>query len=295
MATSVAGAPVEAHLALWHGVNVPLILSVVTVVLGVFAYLRRDDARDRLARAESGVPSCESGYDRALAGLDSGAAWLTRRIQTGLLTDYMRVSVVVLAAMLGMALALGGDVGGLDFSATPPLLLAAAGLIIVATLVLPFTDRRLLMITALGIVGVGVALLFAIFGAIDVAITQLMVETLVVVILAVALLKLPRVELRRDPATRRRLRQNALAATALGATMALALIAAVSAPLDRSVTEFYEKASATLAYGRNIVNVILVDFRALDTMGEIAVIAVAGLAALALLAVRVRPLEDRDE
>ncbi len=297
MAASVTGGPLEVHLYLWHGVNAALILSLITFALGVFLYIRRDALRARLTRVDEAgrAPSCETGYDRALAGLGAGAGRLTGVIQTGLLTHYLRVSVVVLAGMLGLALALGGGFGPLIFEGPPPMLLAAAALIAAGTIVLPFTERRLLMITALGIVGVGVALIFAIFGAIDVAITQLMVETLVVVIFAVALLKLPRVQIARTPAARRVALWNAGAAAALGLGVTLSLLAVVSRPLDLSVTQFYEVASATLAYGRNIVNVILVDFRALDTMGEIGVVAVAGLAALALLAAKVRPLEDRDE
>ncbi|MGF1659183.1 MAG: hydrogen gas-evolving membrane-bound hydrogenase subunit E [Rubrimonas sp.] len=296
-AASVMGAPVEVHLYLWHGLNLPLMLSLATFALGIWLYLKRETLRARLTAFDAAgrAPSCETGYDRAVAGLLGGGARLTRAVQTGLLTDYFRVGVIVLAAMLGAALVLGGGAPIPTPEGSPPMLLAASALIAVATLTLPFTERRLLMITALGIVGVGVALLFAIFSAIDVAITQLMVETLVVVILAVALLKLPRVEFRTTAAARRRNRVNAAAAAALGLTVTLALAAAVSQPLDKSVTAYFENASATLAYGRNIVNVILVDFRALDTMGEIAVVAIAGLAALALLAARVRPLEDRDE
>jgi multicomponent Na+:H+ antiporter subunit A len=98
----------------------------------------------------------------------------------------------------------------------------------------------------------------------------------------VALLKLPRIVVQPMP-LRRRL-ANLAVSGAMGLAFALGLAAAVEGELDLSVTAYYEKVSAGVAFGRNIVNVILVDFRALDTMGEIAVIAVAGLAALALLA-----------
>jgi multicomponent Na+:H+ antiporter subunit A len=113
--------------------------------------------------------------------------------------------------------------------------------------------------------------------------TQLLVETLVVVIVAVALLKLPRLA----PLGALRIRWGHLGlSSVLGAGVTLALFAVLSTDLDRSVTGFFEEASMPEAFGRNIVNVILVDFRALDTLGEIAVVVIAALGALALLKVR---------
>jgi multicomponent Na+:H+ antiporter subunit A len=216
------------------------------------------------------------------------------RLQSGRASFYLRVGFATMSLM-----ALGGLMAGgrapLFASEPPPLIgIGAVVLMAVATVVLPFTTRRFLKITALGVVGVGVALTFALYGAIDVAITQLMVETLFVVIIAVAILKLPRITVSDTPEARRARRWNAAIAALFGAAFAGSVAAVLDGEIDRSVTEYYEQASATLAFGRNIVNVILVDFRALDTMGEIAVIAVAGVAAMALLATRVRPLEDRD-
>jgi multicomponent Na+:H+ antiporter subunit A len=170
-----------------------------------------------------------------------------------------------------------------------------AALIAVASAILPFTGKRLLLITALGVTGAGVSLIFALYGAIDVAITQLMVETLVVVIIAVALLKLPPITLRREAAARRRRAWNIGISTVLGVASTFAVLTVMQGDIDLKITKYFEETSATVAHGRNIVNVILVDFRALDTMGEIAVVAIAGLAALALLAVKTRPLKDIDE
>jgi multicomponent Na+:H+ antiporter subunit A len=107
------------------------------------------------------------------------------------------------------------------------------------------------------------------------------------------LLKLPRLTL--SAAARRARALNLAISAAMGAGVAGALATVMSAPLDERITDYYEKASGPVAHGYNIVNVILVDFRGVDTMGEIAVIATAGLAALALLAARAPALRDRDE
>ena len=313
MARSVAGHAIDPHLALFHGFNLPLLLSLATFALGFVLLGRLPALRARLIAVETNglMPSLrdaklpvvsalsglvarwrapgriarfEDGYDRALAAIETAGRVGSGTIQSGIMTRYLRTSFAVMAAMILGALALGGHWPSVTWTAPPPLFVLAAVLMAVASLVLPFTSRRLLKITALGVVGASVALVFAMFGAIDVAITQLMVETLVVVIIAVALLKLPRIIHQSGPSERQGRIGNIAVSVALGLAVSLALAAATEGDLDRSVTAYYEAASATQAYGRNIVNVILVDFRALDTMGEIAVIAIAGLAGLALLA-----------
>ena len=341
MATAIAGAEVEAHFAFWHGLTLPLGLSVATVALGVLLYLRLPAIREALTTVEEGRPRGGTAKDRAGGAGDarSGAAapgpllgrvgsrmghalaiaapsrpagaprfealyealmdmvsGLARDVaeigQSGLLTRYMRASLGTLALMVGAALAAAGVMPAPALSPSPGVMVAVVLLIAAAAALLPFTGRRLLLITALGVTGAGVSLVFALYGAIDVAITQLMVETLVVVIIAVALLKLPPISLRREAAALRARRWNAAIAAALGAVAFAAVLTVMEGEIDRGITNYYEETSATLAHGRNIVNVILVDFRALDTMGEIAVVAIAGLAALALLAARVRPLKD---
>lgn len=158
-------------------------------------------------------------------------------------------------------------------------------LMVGATFVVAVSRSRLLSICALGIVGSGIALLFLIFGAIDVAITQLMVETLFVVLVATVMLKLPKYSGTEHPGLGGRVR-DATIAIACGLLIGLITIAVAASPLDLTITEFFEQASLPEAYGRNIVNVILVDFRALDTLGEVAVVATAALAVIALVTVR---------
>ena len=152
------------------------------------------------------------------------------------------------------------------------------------------TNSRMTAIAALGVVGIGVALIFIMFGAPDVAITQLLVETLVVVLVAVAMLKLPYLN-REHVSTFRWL--DAVVSVAVGVISAVVLLGVMAAPLDRSLTDWFEVTSWPEAYGRNIVNVILVDFRALDTFGEIAVVVIAAIGAFALLrGVRVDTASD---
>ncbi|MFP4126084.1 MAG: hydrogen gas-evolving membrane-bound hydrogenase subunit E [Alphaproteobacteria bacterium] len=289
-ASVMVGDRVDKEFKLWHGVNVPLVLSLVTFALGLLIYLGLGPIRRRLAAAEArGLWAAESGYDRLLAGTKALAAWQTRLIQTGRHTQYVFCTLAVLAALLWGGLAMGGfalmpralePISLIEFA-----MLALAAFGAIATVV---TRSRLLAILALGLLGSTLAAIFVFYGAIDVAMTQLLVETLIVVIVSVALLKLPR--LTPNPGLEVRWRHLGVA-VATGVATALALMAVLSTELDRQVTDFFEAASYPEALGRNIVNVILVDFRALDTLGEIAVVVIAALGAVALL----RPKGERRE
>ena len=142
---------------------------------------------------------------------------------------------------------------------------------------------RLTAIVSLGIQGFAVAVFFMLMGAPDLSFTQFMVETLSVVILALAMTRL-----RLSPQDHRSATQTVLdgaIALALGGALTLLLLRVLQVPFDATLTEFFNTYSLQIAHGRNIVNVILVDFRGIDTFGEIAVVMVSGLAILALIRV----------
>ncbi|WP_039871584.1 hydrogen gas-evolving membrane-bound hydrogenase subunit E, partial [Photobacterium angustum] len=151
--------------------------------------------------------------------------------------------------------------------------------------------NRLTAIVSLGIQGFAVALIFMLMGAPDLSFTQFMVETLSVVILALAITRLKLSPTDHRP-TREKLPDAALAAAA-GAGFGLFLLAVVQRPFDSVLSDFFERYSYAIAHGRNIVNVILVDFRGIDTMGEIAVVMTTGLGVLALIRVRVKRRNPR--
>ena len=142
------------------------------------------------------------------------------------------------------------------------------------------TNSRMTAIAALGTVGIGVALIFIMFGAPDVAITQLLVEVLQVVLVAVAMLKLPHLLPEQVKTVRW---GDLILAGAIGTMTTLVLLHVTATPLDLRLTDWFEATSYPEAFGRNVVNVILVDFRALDTFGEVAVVLIAAMGAYALL------------
>jgi multicomponent Na+:H+ antiporter subunit A len=277
--TSLSGIEADPKtLKLWAGVNLPLILSLCTFGLGFVIYLARKPLRAALIRFFDAAPSLDRGWDDFLEGLKAVAAWQTRLIQTGRLSHYLVITFMVIAG--GLLLVFG--VRGLpplviSFEETTWLHVALAVLLLAGGLLAAMTNSRIAGIAALGVVGIGTALIFIVFSAPDVAITQLLVETLVVVLVAVVMLRLPLL-----PADTFR-PGHAAVAVAVGGTITVTLLAVLSAPLDLRITEYYEVTSWPEAFGRNIVNVILVDFRAIDTFGEIAVVVVAALSAYALL------------
>jgi multicomponent Na+:H+ antiporter subunit A len=153
-----------------------------------------------------------------------------------------------------------------------------------------YAADRLTAIVSLGIQGFAVALLFLLLGAPDLSFTQFMVETLSVVILALVMTRL-----RLYPSDHRPTRQKLVDVTIAGACglgFAALLLKVTQVTFDPALSEFFNTYSYVIAHGRNIVNVIIVDFRGLDTLGEIAVVMITGLAILALIRIRVpRPVE----
>ncbi|MBB4285086.1 hydrogen gas-evolving membrane-bound hydrogenase subunit E [Roseospira goensis] len=282
IATAILGEPFALTLKLWHGINLPLLLSLLTFALGLTLYLLAPRVRRALAGAEAGgLPAAEGGYDAALSATKGVAAWQTRVIQGGRITVYLRVTFALLALLIWGAVLTGtGPWPAFDID-VPLLHWAIVGLIAVSAVAIVLTRSRLAAICALGAVGAGVAILFVLYGAIDVAMTQLLIEILVVVFIAIALLRLPRI-----PAGLPRRWGDAALAAALGLGVAVALVAVLGGDLGRELTAYFEANSAPEALGRNIVNVILVDFRALDTLGEIAVVVIAAVAAIAALTAR---------
>ena len=280
----------EVKLSLWHGINAPLMLSVVTVALGTLMCIKFTAVSKKINNAVDRLPMTgDTGYESLLNRFQSLAQLVTNRLQTGSLSHYLTIiftafviSVAATMAFQNMTIDLG------ELTPISPLAALVVALMILASIVVALSKSRLLSICALGIVGSGVAILFLIFGAIDVAITQLMVETLFVVLIAAVLVRLPRFPGQQHPGKGGGFRDASIA-IASGLVMMIITLGVSLTPLDLNVTQFFEENSLTKAYGRNIVNVILVDFRALDTLGEVAVVATAAMAVIALLKVRAHP------
>lgn len=268
----------------WHGSTAALWLSLTTLATAVLIFWRRKAVFGGFGRAVSRLPiTGDQAYDVVLSGVSRFAAWQTRQVQSGIQRRY----ILIVFATLGLGLAVTlGIKDAIRWPTEVPqatFLEWSLALLVAASAVLTIRARtRFLAICSLGVVGTCTALIFLIFGAPDVAMTQLIVETLVTVLVAMVLLKLPDFRKEIWPSNAIRIR-NGLVALTVGVSTTLVLLAVTAQPPQRTITEYFEQTAVPGGYGRNIVNVILVDFRALDTLGEITVLGIAGVAAFALL------------
>ncbi|UXS38761.1 putative monovalent cation/H+ antiporter subunit A [Agrobacterium tumefaciens] len=288
MASAIAGEARPVEISLIPHIGVPLGLSLLTIALGIVLYTQLSAVRgliDRTFKALGAGP--DRGFDVFIEMLVKVSFHITRLIQPGRLEFYVTATFAVIAAVLLVPLFLYGELPSMpSWPRDMPIheltfiAIAVAGLIAVLT-----ASSRLTAIIALGIQGFAVAVIFLLFGAPDLSFTQFMVETLSVVILTLVMTRL-----RLSPSDHRGLGQKLLDSTiaiACGTGFALFLMRATEASFDNRLTDFYNTYSKVIAHGANVVNVIIVDFRGTDTLGEIAVVMITGLAILALI--RIRP------
>jgi len=283
-ATMVTGQPLPVDQAPWHSTGGALALTLVTLAAAALGFWKRAAIAQALTAGRRLVPlSGDRAYDAAMNGIAAVAAWQTRRLQSGVQRHYLLIVFATLGLSLAVTLWIKDVVPGPVRLSDPTFLdWALAALIAAASVVIIRSRSRLLGILALGVVGVATALIFLNFGAPDVAMTQFVVETLVTVIVAVVLLKLPDFRSQIWLSRPARLR-NGIVAVTVGVGVTLLLLAVTGSAPQPDLREYFERTAVPGGHGRNIVNVILVDFRALDTLGEITVLAIAGAAVFALL------------
>ena len=283
-ATSIYGAPVTLGLSLWHGPTPQLALSGLALAAGVVLYTQRAHVQRVIAfRAPAGL-TADGWYHGLLRGLNWVASTQTRLLQSGYLRLYVAIIVSTTVAVTGYALVSRGslELRGAGFDATSVEIILAI-LVLIASAAVARSQSRLGAVAMLGVVGYGVALIFAVNGAPDLAMTQFIIETLMVVLFVLVVYHLPSIRIRSSAGVRMR---DLIVAGTAGVLMTALVILATQRQLHTTIATFYGDHSLTEAHGRNVVNVILVDFRALDTLGEIAVLALAGIGVHALLKLR---------
>jgi multicomponent Na+:H+ antiporter subunit A len=223
-------------------------------------------------------------YQQTLAAMNRLAHAQTRLLQSGYLRYYLLTIVLTTTGLLGITLV---SRGGLSWSAIvldgrfyeiglAVLILLAAGAAIVSR-------SRLGAVAALGMAGYGVALMYLLFGAPDLAMTSFLIESLTVILFVLVFYHLPRFAQLTSRHTRAR---DAIIALLAGGLITTLVLLAVGIQLHPSIAGYFAAKALPLAHGRNIVNLILVDFRALDTLGEITVLGIAAVGVYALLKLR---------
>jgi multicomponent K+:H+ antiporter subunit A len=285
--------PPEFSLALWHGVNLPLVMSGVALAGGVLLYFLVQFGLD-LHNHVQGRNQAKRAFDRGVQLLVGIAAQIARRAWAGGLTSgVLLLLLVALGAGMVPFLYAPGALGDAPPTPIEPVALVLAALMCLPAIATMFVHRnRVLALVVVSVTGMALALAFAYFSAPDLALTQLSVEVVSMLLLLLALRYLPQ-QAPPESAADRGL-QHFFFACMAGGGVGWLTWAMLTRPFT-SISDYFVTNSVPQGGGANVVNVILVDFRGYDTWGEITVIAIAALGIAALLgSVRLVP-QPRDE
>ncbi|SDI33053.1 Na+/H+ antiporter subunit A [Natribacillus halophilus] len=285
------------NLTLWHGFEIELFMSIGVVAVGVIAFLyHRKWTRWEIYNKERDVMNLF--YDQGIDKLQDGSAAITRVQMTGRLRDYFMYMLVFIVALLAVTMWRSGQFQalpeGLATTMDTPLYMYGVMLILVGSAaVLPFIQSRITFIISIGVLGLMVSLFFTIFSAPDLALTQLLVETVLLIVLMLAFRHLP--EMTKEPKSRSYTTVNVLIAASVGALVTMVSISAYALRLDldfTAISDFFIENAVPLGGGYNIVNVTLVDFRGFDTVLEALVLGIVALAVIMLIKHRFKGGED---
>jgi multicomponent K+:H+ antiporter subunit A len=282
-ATSVLQAPLPEHnLAIWHGFNPAVWMSMVALIGGVLVYVNRQplfSLHDRLVKHLE----FKKAYNYLLEKLFHFSVQITQALNPNSLQRMVFVFIIFILVLgvsgfSGSTVLLTGQrellpVDGVSLLVALVLMLSAVGTVFLH-------NQRFVALILLGAVGLGVSLIFIKFSAPDLALTQLSVEVVTIVLLLLALYFLPQ----HSPIESSKLRQwrDLVVALAAGGGVAVLVWAVLTRPYE-TIADYFLANSVTGGGGTNVVNVILVDFRGFDTLGEITVLALAGLGIYAML------------
>lgn len=286
---------VEVHVSAWHGFDSPALWMTVAIVgVGTLLYVTLNRWQ-KLYDIQPESLSLNAFYDAIMVGSETGMNRLSRFYMDGLIRTYLIYMFAFIVVITNITLFVK-DAFVVDMNSFSPvsmygiltaiILVLAVGMILVA-------KTRLAAIIALGAVGYSVALFFVIFKAPDLALTQLVIETVSVALFLLAFQRLPK--LKSHGETKGVRLGNFIIAAGVGITVTLVALSAHSQKLIPSISQYYKDTVATEAAGGNIVNVILVDYRGFDTLFEITVLAIAGIFVLGLIRLRLSRKEKTHE
>ena len=265
-------------LTLWHGVTPTLLLSVVTLAGTAALFASRGDIR---RAAWPRALRTERLYTGTLRALDAVSRAVAPALQSASLRNYVLTTVAAAVALVGFALAAGGALP--EPNRWTPIRIhegVIGALIIAAALSAALAGSNMAAVLSLGAVGYGVAVTYALFGAPDLAMTQFAVETLTVVIFVLVFHQLRGFADLSAPLVKAR---DAIVATAAGTLIAMLVWFIGASGTSSRLAGYFADAAPRLGHGRNVVNVLLVDFRALDTLGEVTVLVTVAVGVGALL------------
>ncbi|WFE71351.1 monovalent cation/H+ antiporter subunit A [Halomonas sp. M1] len=266
--------------ALWHGINLPLLMSLFAILGGIILLWRHKNISSLASLLPT--PSAPALFEKAVTRLIKASLWITLRLENGSLQRYQALLLLSALGMTALGLSqLDTLAGNVDMQPIDGLTLLGASVMMIGAIGSALAHRwRLVSLLMLSMVGLTVSLTFIRFSAPDLAMTQLSVEVASMILLILALFFLPQ----RPPrwVSSRRIVRDVLLAGSLGLVIAGLNYALLTREV-LSISDYFLTNSVPGGGGTNVVNVILVDFRGFDTLGEITVLTLAGLATYKLL------------
>ncbi len=282
---------VPVQLKVWHGFNLVLMLSLATLAGGIMVFLintprfRKSEFITVLERIRPGVV-----FGRLFIRTKQVAAAYTNFFHDGYLRSYIIKIILFAEALLIYEIYRGGPFS-IDFSKLSPVRFYDVGIVFILVGALYKTlktSSRLTAVVCMSIIGYAICLLFVIYSAPDLAMTQFTIDTLTVVLFVLVLYRLPPFLKVRNAKVMMR---DATISILFGTLLAVICLRVLMEPTRYNISDFYAKYAYTLGKGRNVVNVILVDFRGFDTMFEIVVLSVAAIGVYSLLKLRLKASE----
>lgn len=285
---SISGGSMEGHLALWHGFNTVLYLSMTTIGVGILLYfVNRPGGPISIWIMGLEKLSPEYLWTAFAGGINKFASIYTRVLQNGYLRYYLMTILTTLILLLGWKLMANGRFY-MDIQSLSQITIyeALAVLVLLAALAMAVVSRsRLAAVASMGVVGYAICIIFVFYSAPDLAMTQFTIDTLTVILFVLILYKLPKFLPLKFTSYHIR---DILVSLGVGVVITLLALEVLQTVPSREITDFYAANAYVLAKGKNIVNVILVDFRGSDTLIEIAVLCIAAIGVFSLLKLRIK-------
>lgn len=279
------------HVQAWHGWTTELQMTIGIVVIGFLLFITLKKWQP-IYRFVSEKWSLNGLYNRLMRFADVDSQKLSNLYMTGSMRHYLMYmfAFIVIAVISTLFMSDGFKYSTANTATIGTFEIATLIVMIIGTLTVLIARTRLTAIIALGVVGYSVALFFIIFNAPDLALTQLVIETVSVALFLLAFYHLPKMS-RHEERMPFKI-NNFLIALGVGVMVTLVALSAQSQKLLPSISQYYKDTVYTEAGGGNIVNVILVDYRGFDTLFEITVLAIAGMAILGMIKLR-RPKKEK--
>lgn len=285
------GAHTFAHLKIWHGFNTVFILSLATLIAGTLVFIINKPSLNKLHAIEKlnsiSPQRIITGYANDIIRFGN---WYTNLFHNGYLRSYHLKIILFAEALIAYRLWLSGPIQIDLWTLTYPdwYEIAIIFILIGAIYLVVTTPSRLTAVVAMSVIGYGICLIFVIYSAPDLAMTQFTIDTLTTVLFVLVLYKLPPFI---NLTSNKVLIRDAFVAIGFGVILSLVAFKVWSEPISTEISDFYGENAYLLAKGKNVVNVILVDFRGIDTMFETVVLSIAALGVYSMIRLRLKSSE----